>query len=219
MPPFTPAAASNGPSSARQIEQSGLSAQQFADILADEDLSFQDIFGANVLLKVEFDVAGLGEHSHFVFIPEPGEAPEVITSFPQGKRLRVSAPQPWASSPHSPSRNPKRRQRIAKMAENFTREAWQDMARLAQDIDQASLNYHFIFQNSNSVAATLADHVGLKFKDLKGGGFNLGSKNLLYDELAGGAQPRAFLVRGGTSYASGFEAKVLPRNSNLESDA
>lgn len=215
--------ASNPPTKAealiQRIRRRGyIEHKNFVEIITDDSLAFQDVFGQNVLIQVEFDVAKIGEHTHYVFVPDNGEDAEIITSFPQGTKLRVSGPTPWAESGHAPTRR-RSRHRIKVIAKDFSRDKWMKMEEMAQQINDADLNYHFIFQNSNSVAATLADCIGLEFEDLKGGGLNVGARNLLHDEMAGGQQTYPFLIRHGTSYSKGAASRILPQNTSAESNA
>ena len=177
------------------------------------------MFGENVLVKIEFDVATIGEHSHLVHVADAGRRPEIITAYPQDGELRVLGPMGWGESPHSPLRQPRGTQRVGIIARDFGHERWLKVAVLARAIDEARLNYNFLFQNSNSVVATLADAAETGFVDLPGGGLNLGSGNLLYDELMGGLQAPRFLVRGGTSYSAGAESPIpdtWPQSANTD---
>lgn len=202
------------------ILEDGLDAATFRTILDREDIHFQDIFGENTLLRIEFDVAHIGEHSHFVFIPHYGADPEIITAYPKDGKLRVTEAYPWEISRHSPERRRQSRQRVEIVELDFSESAWSDMADQAVDINDAGLNYNFILQNSNSVAATLAIAGGFSFQDLKGGGLNLGARNTLFDELAGGWQVPRLLVRGGVSYFGGARiGRIAPEGSDLDTDA
>ena len=182
-----------------QIFRSGLTGAMFEHIANSDAISFQDIFGDQSLLIVEFDVLLLGEHSHLVYVGSGENLPEIITSYPDQGTLRVAPPMPWVGSRHSPSAKGGRH-RVAIIQPKFSRQEWGEICLNAQRLDDARLNYHFIRQNSNSVAATLRASAGLRYTELRGGGFNFGARNLLHDELAGGPQSRRLLFRGGTSY-------------------
>ncbi|MEM5518592.1 hypothetical protein WNY37_16665 [Henriciella sp. AS95] len=123
----------------------------------------------------------------------------------------MNGPIEWHGSVHSPLRRKGSRQRVGVIADPFSHQDWLRVSILARAIDEARLNYNFVTQNSNSVVATLADAANTGFVDLPGGGLNLGSSNLLYDELMGGWQWPRFLIRGGTSH-SGAVASPAPRS-------
>ena len=202
-----------------RVHRDGICAEDFRLLAERGGEAFQLVFGENVLVKIEFDVARIGEHSHLVHVAEAGRRPEVITAYPDDGELRVLGPMGWGESPHSPMRQPRGTQRVGVIARDFDQERWLKIAVLARAIDEARLNYNYLFQNSNSVVATLADAAETGFVDLPGGGFNLGSGNLLYDELSGGRQVPRFLVRGGTPYSAGAESPVLdtlPQSANTE---
>lgn len=202
-----------------RIFSNGLCADDFATLLAREDAAFQHVFGANVLLKIEFDVARIGEHSHLVHVPQAGRDPEIITAYPDNGELRVAGPLPWSESQHSPVRRPQGDQRVGVIATGFDEAHWRHISIVAEAIDEARLNYNFLFQNSNSVVATLAHSARTGFIDLPGGGFNIGAGNLLYDELMGGQQAPRFVIRGGTSHSSGSESAVprqVPQSVNTD---
>lgn len=187
----------------------GLCAADFRTLIDGSRAAFQRIFGERTLLKVEFDVALFGEHSHLVYVPAGDGYPEIITAFPERGKLRIGGPVEWHGSLHSPTRRESGRQRVGIIAEEFSEADWRKVSILAEAIDEAGLNYNFITQNSNSVVATLADAAETGFIDLPGGGLNLGAGNLLYDELMGGPQWPRFLIRGGTSH-SGAVASPMP---------
>lgn len=202
-----------------RVHRDGICAEDFRLLAERGGEAFQLVFGENVLVKIEFDVASIGEHSHLVHVAEAGRRPEIITAYPEDGELRVLGPMGWGESPHSPLRQPRRTQRVGIIARDFGQERWLKVAVLARAIDEARLNYNFLFQNSNSVVATLADAAETGFVDLPGGGLNLGSGNLLYDELMGGRQVPRFLVRGGTSYSAGAESPVpdtIPQSANTD---
>lgn len=202
-----------------RVHRDGICAEDFRLLAERGGEAFQLVFGENVLVKIEFDVASIGEHSHLVHVADAGRRPEIITAYPEEGELRVLGPMGWGESPHSPLRQPRRTQRVGIIARNFGQERWLKVAVLARAIDEARLNYNFLFQNSNSVVATLADAAETGFVDLPGGGLNLGSGNLLYDELMGGRQVPRFLVRGGTSYSAGAESPVpdkIPQSANTD---
>ncbi|WP_147372320.1 hypothetical protein [Henriciella barbarensis] len=202
-----------------RVHRDGICAEDFRLLAGRGDEAFQLVFGENVLVKIEFDVARIGEHSHLVHVAEAGRKPEVITAYPEAGELRVLGPMPWGESPHSPMRQPRGTQRVGVIARDFGQERWRKVTVLARAIDEARLNYNFLFQNSNSVVATLANAAETGFVDLPGGGLNLGHGNLLYDELMGGRQVSRFLVQGGTSYSAGSESPVpdaLPQSANTE---
>lgn len=178
---------------------SGIRAEDFIAVTRSAEISFQDIFGANTLMLVEFDVVLLGEHSHLVFVPPTGEPCEALTAYPDSGLLRVAAPVPWIASRHSPVAKPGPH-RAKAVCSPFHRHGWLELSKLAQQIDDAQLNYHFLKQNSNSVTTTLLAHFGLEFVDLKGGGFNPGATNNLLDEVSGGRQTGQLLFRAGASY-------------------
>lgn len=203
-----------------RIFRDGIDAMTFRQIIDREDLTFQDVFGENTLLRIEFDVARVGEHSHYVFIPHHGADPEIITAYPESGKLRVTEAYPWEISRHSPERRPHSRQRVQMVELDFSEAAWADMSDLAEEINDAKLNYNFLFQNSNSVAATLAVAGGFSFGDLKGGGFNIGAHNTLFDEMAGGWQVPRLLVRGGVSYLGGVRVgRIAPESADIDTDA
>lgn len=202
-----------------RIFTKGLCADDFAVLIARDDAAFQHVFGTNVLLKIEFDVARFGEHSHLVHVPAEGHQPEIITAYPEAGELRVAGPMFWAESQHSPVRRPRGDQRVGVIATGFDENHWRRVSIVAEAINEARLNYNFLFQNSNSVVATLAHAARTGFVDLPGGGFNLGSGNLLYDELMGGRQAPRFLIRGGTSYSGGVESEAprgMPESANTD---
>ncbi len=202
-----------------RVHRDGICAEDFRLLAERGGEAFQLVFGENVLVKIEFDVASVGEHSHLVHVADAGRRPEIITAYPEDGELRVLGPMGWGESPHSPLRQPRGTQRVGIIARDFGHERWLKVAVLARAIDEARLNYNFLFQNSNSVVATLADAAETGFIDLPGGGLNLGSGNLLYDELMGGRQAPRFLVRGGTSYSAGAESPVpdtWPQSANTD---
>ena len=190
----------------QRVFEKGLCASDFEALLDYNAAAFQHVFGENVLLKVEFDVALIGEHSHLVHIPAGHRDPEIITAYPEDGKLRVEGPRAWHSSVHSPLRGGQTYQRIAIIAEDFGPAKWRKVELLATAIDEARLNYNFLLQNSNSVVATLAEAAGEIFTDLPGGGLNFGAGNLLFDELDGGNQVPELLIRGGTSYSGPIES-------------
>ncbi|WP_300379910.1 hypothetical protein [Henriciella sp.] len=197
----------------------GICASDFVTLLEHEDHAFQLVFGENTLLKIEFDVAMIGEHSHMVRIPGRGEEPEIITAYPGNGYLRVARPTPWHESPHSPMRGQTSHQRVAIIATEFSEDDWRRVAIVAEAINEANLNYNFLFQNSNSVVATLAEVAKTAFTDLPGGGLNLGAGNTLFDELLGGRQVPKFLVRGGTSHSGDTTSPVpdsLPKDVDTD---
>jgi hypothetical protein len=187
----------------------GLDRQLFEMISGSEHTSFQHIFGARTLLLVEFSVLLLGEHSHLVYTSEYGCPSLVLTSYPDRGELRVAPAMPWYGSRHSPIEKDGYH-RVDIIAESVTAETWGEICRYAEQIDNARLNYNFFSQNSNSVAATLLAAAGYAFKDLKGGGFNLGARNLLHDEIEGGPQSRRLLFRGGASYYGHLKRPSAP---------
>ncbi|MGB3624841.1 MAG: hypothetical protein WA989_03370 [Henriciella sp.] len=202
-----------------RIMTRGLCAADFQTLIDGNRAAFQRIFGERVLLKVEFDVALFGEHSHLVYVPEGDAFPQIITAFPEGGKLRVGRPVEWHGSLHSPTRRDNGRQRVGIIAEDFSPDDWRKVTILAEAIDEAGLNYNFVTQNSNSVVATLADAAETGFVDLPGGGLNLGAGNLLYDELMGGVQWPRFLVRGGTSHSGDVASpvpKAMPQSSQSD---
>jgi hypothetical protein len=199
-----------------RVFSEGICAADFNTLMLRGDDAFQVVFGERVLVKVEFDVARFGEHSHLVYVPLKGRKPEIITAFPKDGKLRVMGPQEWGASPHSPLRHPARLQRIGVIASDFGPDRWRRVSMLAHAIDEAGLNYNFLFQNSNSLVATLADAAEIGFVDLPGGGLNLGSGNLLYDELMGGSQAPRLLIRGGTSHSGPIDSptpKQVPESA------
>jgi hypothetical protein len=203
----------------RRVFRSGICSEDFQTLLDRDDAAFQHVFGENVLVKIEFDVARFGEHSHLVHIPAAGHAPEIITAYPEDGQLRVLGPVPWGGSPHSPLRRASDQQRVGVIAVDFGEDQWRRVSILAHAIDEARLNYNFLFQNSNSLVATLAHAAATGFVDLPGGGLNIGSGNLLYDELMGGRQAPRFLIRGGTSYSGGATSPVpkgVPQSANTD---
>ena len=202
-----------------RVFSDGLCAEDFAVLVARDDAAFQHVFGANVLLNIEFDVARFGEHSHLVHVPQGGRHPEIITAYPEDGALRVAGPKPWRESQHSPVHRPQGDQRVGVIAAGFDEDHWRRLSIVAEAINEARLNYNFLFQNSNSVVATLAHSARTGFVDLPGGGFNIGAGNLLYDELMGGRQAPRFVLRGGTSHSSGAESPVprqMPQSSNTD---
>lgn len=202
-----------------RIFEDGICAQDFETLLAREDAAFQKVFGGNVLLKLEFDVAFIGEHSHLVFVPAGKAHPETITAYPQHGKLRVHGPAPWGESMHSPHRRKGEYQRLALIATGFTEADWRRISVVACAIDEAGLNYNFLFQNSNSVVATLSNVAKTGFVDLPGGGINMGSGNLLFDELMGGRQAPKLLVRGGTSHSGPLNSPAprhLPESAGTD---
>lgn len=203
---------------AERILASGLDAGTF-DRLARLPDGFQRLFGERALLKVEFDVAGFGEHSHLVYIPPAGADPEIISAYPEDGRLRVTPPMAWAGHVHSPFRHPVRRQRVAVIDDAFAPADWRALGRVAARIDASRLNYNFLFQNSNSVVATLLAAAGLAFTDLKGGGLNFGAGNTLVDEMQGGRQVPRLLVRGGTSFSGPATSRLPGPGADLDTDA
>lgn len=201
------------------IFEHGLNGKLFSALNAHSETIFQDIFGENILLQVEFDVALIGEHSHFVYIPRKGCAPQSITSFPENGALKLRFDEIWQQSPHAPTRKSGKTQRIKIIEHENPAAAWKAMRETASRINGANLNYNFLFQNSNSVAATLCDVAGRKFEDLKGGAFNFGASNLLWDELATGHQVPRFLFRGGTSWIGKNTWQIGPKHTSLDTDA
>lgn len=189
----------------------GICGEDFRILVDRGPPAFQLVFGENTLVKIEFDVARFGEHSHLVHVPEVGRPPQIITAYPEDGDLRVLGPVHWRESVHSPLRRPRGAQRVGVIAAGFGPDKWRRITVLARAIDEARLNYNFLFQNSNSVVATLAAAADTGFVDLPGGGLNLGADNLLYDELMGGPQAPRFLIRGGTSHSGSVESDV-PRN-------
>lgn len=181
------------------ILRDGLNAAIFEWVAQSDAIDFKDIFGTRALLIVEFGVLVFGEHSHIVYTASSDAPAQVITSYPEKGVLRVAPPTPWYGSRHSPSAKGGQH-RVSILHQQLPDQDWDQICYQAQRIDEAALNYHFLEQNSNSVAATLLSSVGLRYKDLKGGGFNFGAQNLLHDELDGGAQSRRLLFRGGASY-------------------
>ncbi len=192
-----------------RILSDGICAADFAALQAYGPRAFEHVFGACALVKIEFDVAFIGEHSHLVYIPALGLPPQIVTAYPLAGQLRVGGPVAWAESPHSPLRAAGRHQRLAIIETGFSEADWRRVSIVAQAIDEARLNYNFLFQNSNSVVATLAHVAKTGFVDLPGGGLNLGAGNLLYDEMNGGRQVPKLLVRGGMSH-SGDLSTPLP---------
>ena len=197
-----------------RIFRAGISQEDFEYLLRTEEHGFQQVFGESVLLKVEFDVAFIGEHSHLVYVPERGNPPQAITAFPHDGALRVEGPVSWKNSIHAPNVRTRTRQRVGLIATEFDDADWRRVAVVAQAIDEAELNYNFLFQNSNSVVATLAVAGRLGFVDLPGGGLNLGARNLLFDELMGGSQVPSFLIRGGMSQSGPLQTPVPHRFAN-----
>lgn len=183
----------------QHILSHGLDKGLFERISNSRRMSFQRIFGECTLLLVEFSVLILGEHSHLVYTSKEGDPSLVITSYPDRGELRVAPAMPWYGSRHSPTEKAGKH-RVGIVSECVDPNVWGRICRHAGDIDAARLNYNFFSQNSNSVAATLLASAGFKFRDLRGGGFNLGARNLLHDEIKGGRQSRRLLFRGGASY-------------------
>jgi hypothetical protein len=183
----------------QHILRNGLDATTFEWVAQSKTISFKDIFGKRSLLIVEFGVLVFGEHSHVVYTGAGNAPAQVITSYPEKGVLRVAPPTPWYGSRHSPSAKGGQH-RVAVIHEQLPDRDWEQVCYQAQRIDEAGLNYHFLEQNSNSVAATLLSSIGLGYRDLKGGGFNFGARNLLHDELDGGRQSGRLLFRRGASY-------------------
>jgi hypothetical protein len=187
----------------------GVDRQLFEMISNSEHTSIQHIFGVRTLLLVEFNVLLLGEHSHLVYTSEHDCPSLVITSYPDRGELRVAPAMPWYGSRHSPIEKAGYH-RVDIIAESVAAETWGDICRYAEQIDNARLNYNFFSQNSNSVAATLLEAAGYAFRDLKGGGLNVGAHNLLHDEIEGGPQSRRLLFRGGASYYGHMKRPAAP---------
>lgn len=175
--------------------------------------------GRNRLFLFEFDVAKVGEHSHLLHVPSPPNTPQIITAFPEAGFLRVAGPTPWAAHGHSPLRDSKSAQRRVVLVDAFADEDWKRVVNSAQTIDGAHLNYNFVSQNSNSVAAALLATLGLPFLDLPGGGLNPGAKNLLFDEIAGGSQQGKLLARDRVLYLGGLRSPLPGSPQGLDTDA
>lgn len=148
------------------------------------------MFGANVILQIEFDVAGIGEHTHFVYIPPSGD-PEILTGYPNPNdpsKLFVESGD-WVGSRHDPI-NQDSTQRIAFVDQHVSdpAAAWTIMKQTAADINAANLNYNVLGQNSNSAATTMAANAGIPVQDLEGGGISPGLGNNLTPEMPGGPQ-------------------------------
>lgn len=201
-----------------RIFAEGICAGDFSTLLERDDAAFQKVFGQNVLIKIEFDVAFIGEHSHLIHVPASG-APQAITAYPMDGKLRIEGPKPWRDSQHSPENRTAGEQRIAIIAGRFGEAEWRRIVIVAKALDEAGLNYNFLFQNSNSVVATLLESVRMGFVDLPGGGLNIGSGNTLFDELMGGSQAPRLLIRGGTSHSGASNSpapRQLPESSSTD---
>lgn len=163
--------------------QNGTITDMAWDMLVSGVLDFQEEFGSNVIIQVDFNVApGSGaEHSHFVYIPENGQ-PQIISGNGNWLTLEVLTGN-WVGSAHDPASIPTV-QTFEKISVADPEQAWAAMSQLAEEIHKAQLPYGY-GQNSNSVAYTMSLVAGFEMAEPKPGGYSYspGENNDLRDEL------------------------------------
>lgn len=158
--------------------------------------TFREVFGAPKILQFSYNVAGLGEHIQYVYIPRTGDA-QLISGGPLYQTLGVAqSPQnqnflgvyvgAWTTSNFAPATGDQRFLDVTPAS--HVGSAWSEMTMTAQMINDRGLNYNVFGQNSNSVAATVAAAGGVAFYDGPGDGSPVGWNNNLTDELNGGWQ-------------------------------
>jgi len=132
-------------------------------------VTFQEVFGEDKIFQISFDVARLGEHTHFIYIPKSGMPPLILSGNGDGSSragqngvstgsgaLSVLMGE-WQNSPHAPNSERDGDQRIRHVLTSLEpKVAWEKMTALAHEINVAQLSYNILNLNSISVANSLA---------------------------------------------------------------